>query len=130
MCAIRSDAHFTGFDVSSKLIQYLELGTSNGSHTVPALNLPPQDGTHRILHIHQNKPGVLGEINSKLFQRGINVLGQYLKTNEQTGYVILDVNTTVCHMKRKAGDELHLMWRVAYEPGTLRAVAKTNGELF
>jgi len=53
-----------GSDVATKLIQYLELGTSNGSHTVPPLNLPPQDRTHRILHIHQNIPGVLSEINS------------------------------------------------------------------
>lgn len=81
-----------GSDVSTKLIQYLELGTSNGSHTVPSLNLPPQDKTHRILHIHQNIPGVLGEINSKLSKRGINILGQYLRTNEEIGYVILDVD--------------------------------------
>jgi D-3-phosphoglycerate dehydrogenase len=84
-----------GLDVSSKLIQYLEFGTSNGSHTVPAVNLPPQDGTHRILHIHQNIPGVLGEINSKLSKRGINILGQYLKTNDDIGYVILDVDTSL-----------------------------------
>jgi len=81
-----------GSDVATKLIQYLELGTSNGSHTVPPLNLPPQDRTHRILHIHQNIPGVLSEINSKLSKRGINILGQYLRTNEEIGYVILDVD--------------------------------------
>lgn len=82
-----------GLDVTAKLIQYLEFGTSNGSHTVPALNLPPQDKTHRILHIHQNVPGVLGEINSKLSNRGINILGQYLRTNDEIGYVILDIDT-------------------------------------
>ena len=82
-----------GFDVSAKLIQYLEFGTSSGSHTVPPVSLPPQDGTHRILHIHRNVPGVLGEINSKLSTRGVNILGQYLKTSERVGYVILDVDT-------------------------------------
>jgi D-3-phosphoglycerate dehydrogenase len=81
-----------GLDVSSKLIQYLEYGTSNGSHTVPSVTMHPQDGTHRILHIHQNIPGVLGEINSKLSGNGINILGQYLKTNDEIGYVILDVD--------------------------------------
>jgi D-3-phosphoglycerate dehydrogenase len=81
-----------GLDVTAKLINYLELGTSSGSHTVPDVNLPPQAGTHRILHIHQNIPGVLSEINSKLSARGINILGQYLKTNEEIGYVILDVD--------------------------------------
>ena len=82
-----------GLDVTAKLINYLELGTSNGSHTVPELNLPPQADTHRILHIHQNIPGVLGEINSRLSKRGINILGQYLKTNDEIGYVILDIDT-------------------------------------
>jgi D-3-phosphoglycerate dehydrogenase len=81
-----------GLDVTSKLINYLEFGTSEGSHTVPPVSLPPQAGTHRILHIHQNVPGVLGEINSRLSESGINILGQYLKTNEEIGYVILDVN--------------------------------------
>ncbi len=81
-----------GLDVTAKLINYLELGTSNGSHTVPSLNLPPQAATHRILHIHQNIPGVLGEINSKLSEHGINILGQYLKTNDDIGYVILDID--------------------------------------
>ena len=82
-----------GLDVTAKLISYLELGTSNGSHTVPELNLPPQDKTHRILHIHQNIPGVLSEINSRLSAKGINILGQFLKTNDEIGYVILDVDT-------------------------------------
>jgi D-3-phosphoglycerate dehydrogenase len=84
-----------GLDVSSKLIQYLEFGTSSGSHTVPPVSLPPQDGTHRILHVHRNVPGVLGEINSKLSARGINILGQYLKTSDEIGYVILDVDTSL-----------------------------------
>ena len=82
-----------GLDVTSKLINYLELGISNGSHTVPPVNLPPQDKTHRILHIHENIPGVLSEINSKLSGNGINILGQFLKTNDDIGYVILDINT-------------------------------------
>ena len=82
-----------GLDVTAKLINYLELGTSNGSHSVPELNLPPQDKTHRILHIHHNIPGVLSEINSKLSGKGINILGQFLKTNDAIGYVILDIDT-------------------------------------
>ncbi len=82
-----------GLDVTSKLINYLELGTSSGSHTVPSVNLPPQDKTHRILHIHENIPGVLSEINSRLSEKNINIVGQYLKTNEEIGYVILDVDT-------------------------------------
>ncbi|MBS1623190.1 MAG: phosphoglycerate dehydrogenase [Bacteroidetes bacterium] len=82
-----------GLDVTSKLLNYLERGASNGSHTVPQLNLPLQARTHRILHIHNNVPGVLGDINSKLYSHGINILGQYLKTNDSIGYVVLDIDT-------------------------------------
>lgn len=82
-----------GLDVTAKLINYLELGTSEGSHTVPPVSLPPQAETHRILHIHENMPGVLSEINSRLSEKGINILAQYLKTNDEIGYVILDVDT-------------------------------------
>ncbi|HEX8397697.1 MAG TPA: phosphoglycerate dehydrogenase [Pyrinomonadaceae bacterium] len=85
--------HSIGLDVTAKLINYLETGASDGSHTVPPVNLPPQENAHRILHIHENVPGVLGEINSRLSSHGINILGQYLKTNEEIGYVIVDVDT-------------------------------------
>src|SRR4029079_14050988 len=69
-----------------------EKGISTGSHSIPALALPPQECTHRILHIHKNVPGVLSEINTQLSNHKINILGQYLKTNESIGYVVLDVN--------------------------------------
>lgn len=82
-----------GLDVTAKLIKYLEFGASEGSHTVPPVSLPLQDKTHRLLHIHENIPGVLSEINSRLSEKNINILGQYLKTNEEIGYVILDVDT-------------------------------------
>ena len=81
-----------GLDVSSKLFNYLEKGTSIGSHSIPALALPPQEGAHRILHIHNNVPGVLSEINTTLSKNRINILGQYLKTNDSIGYVVLDVD--------------------------------------
>ncbi|RXK86342.1 phosphoglycerate dehydrogenase [Filimonas effusa] len=81
-----------GDDVSNKLYQYLERGITNGSHTVPGISLPPVEGAHRILHIHNNKPGVLSAINSELSKHNINILGQYLKTNDAIGYVVLDVD--------------------------------------
>ncbi|MBO9593669.1 MAG: phosphoglycerate dehydrogenase [Niabella sp.] len=84
-----------GVDVSSKLFNFIEKGISNGSHTVPALALPSQEGVHRILHIHYNKPGVLSEINTLLSNNNINITGQYLKTNDEIGYVVLDVEKGV-----------------------------------
>ena len=81
-----------GQDVSDKMLHYLEKGMSTGSHSVPSLSLPPHEGAHRILHIHRNVPGVLSEINLSLSRNKINILGQYLKTNDEIGYVVLDVD--------------------------------------
>jgi D-3-phosphoglycerate dehydrogenase len=92
-----------GEDVSVKLFNYLEKGITFGSHTVPALALPPQEGSHRILHIHRNVPGVLSAINTRLSKNDINIVGQYLKTNEDIGYVVLDVD------KKLSTQALHLL---------------------
>lgn len=81
-----------GDDVSAKLYNYLEKGITNGSVTIPAIGLPPVEGAHRILHIHNNVPGVLSAINTELSKHHINIVGQYLKTNEDIGYVVLDVD--------------------------------------
>ncbi len=81
-----------GEDVSNKLYQYLEMGVTIGSHTVPPLSVPAIEGSHRILHIHKNVPGVLSAINTALSKIDINILGQYLKTNDETGYVVLDLD--------------------------------------
>lgn len=80
-----------GIDVSRKLVSLLDTGSTVGSQTTPALSLPTQKDTHRLLHIHKNMPGVLSEINGLLSKLNINIVGQYLKTNEDIGYVVLDV---------------------------------------
>jgi D-3-phosphoglycerate dehydrogenase / 2-oxoglutarate reductase len=84
-----------GLDVSTKLLGYLEKGSTYGSHTVPELNLPMLEKAHRILHIHRNVPGVLSEINTTLANANVNILGQYLATNEHIGYVVLDVDKEI-----------------------------------
>lgn len=81
-----------GEDVSNKLYQYLELGITYGSYTIPVLSLPPLETAHRILHIHKNVPGVLSAINTTLSKHNINIVGQYLKTNDEIGYVVLDID--------------------------------------
>jgi D-3-phosphoglycerate dehydrogenase len=82
-----------GEDVSIKLYQYLERGVSTGSHSIPGISLPPVENAHRILHIHNNVPGVLSAINTVMSKNKINILGQYLKTNDEIGYVVLDVDS-------------------------------------
>ena len=80
-----------GVDVSTKLINFIEYGSTVGSKTIPPVTLPVQQGTHRILHIHKNVPGVLSSINNIISELGINIFGQYLSTNEKIGYVVLDI---------------------------------------
>jgi D-3-phosphoglycerate dehydrogenase len=84
-----------GLDAAQKLINYLDNGSTVGSHSVPDIHLPKQAGTHRILHIHKNIPGVMTAINNIISREGLNVVGQYLKTNEDVGYVVLDIRENV-----------------------------------
>nr|MBP8249659.1 phosphoglycerate dehydrogenase [Chitinophagales bacterium] len=79
-------------DVTAKLIGFLETGVTSGSHTVPALHLPQHPDAHRILHIHRNTPGVLSAINSVFSSSEVNIVGQYLNTNTEIGYAVIDVN--------------------------------------
>lgn len=81
-----------GLDVAGKLIHYLETGNSMGSVSVPQLNLPVQYDAHRILHIHKNIPGVMSKVNSIMNKNKANILGQYLQTNTDIGYVATDID--------------------------------------
>jgi D-3-phosphoglycerate dehydrogenase / 2-oxoglutarate reductase len=81
-----------GLDVAGKMIAFTDTGSSTGSLTVPDMALPVLNNAHRMLHIHRNVPGVLSEINGVLSKMNVNILGQYLKTNEQIGYVVLDID--------------------------------------
>ncbi|MCP4520145.1 MAG: phosphoglycerate dehydrogenase [Cytophagales bacterium] len=78
--------------VPSKLISYINTGTSYGSVNFPNLQLPKLKDAHRLIHIHLNKPGVLAKINEILAKYNANILGQYLKTVEGMGYVITDID--------------------------------------
>jgi D-3-phosphoglycerate dehydrogenase len=81
-----------GIEVGAKLTSYLDNGSTLGSKSVPELSLAPQNNTRRVLHFHKNVPGVLSDINSILSKHNVNILAQYLKTNESIGYVVLDVD--------------------------------------
>ena len=80
-----------GVEVSEKLIKYSDNGSSFASVNFPEVTLPAHPGKHRLLHIHKNIPGVLAEINRVFSEAGINISSQYLQTNEQIGYVVIDI---------------------------------------
>ncbi|WP_369814643.1 phosphoglycerate dehydrogenase [Brevundimonas sp. Leaf280] len=77
---------------AERLLGYLNRGDTTFSVNLPNVQLSDVSGAHRILHIHRNQPGVLAELNRALASAGLNILGQHLKTDERTGYVITDVD--------------------------------------
>ena len=81
-----------GIELAAKLIKYSDNGSTVTAVNFPEVALTEHAGKHRILHIHRNQPGVLAELNRELTAAGLNILGQHLKTDERTGYVITDVD--------------------------------------
>ena len=101
-----------GREVAEKLAMYSDNGTSVSSVNFPEVALPSHPNQHRLLHIHENVPGVMSEINQVFSENGINVCGQYLQTKEDIGYVVIDVD--------KAYGELALE-KLLQVKGTIRA---------
>ncbi len=78
--------------VPGKLMDYINTGSTSNSVSFPNLTLPTLENAHRLIHVHNNVPGILAKINKVLADNEINIAGQYLKTNEQIGYVITDID--------------------------------------
>ncbi|WP_288074567.1 phosphoglycerate dehydrogenase, partial [Marinobacter sp.] len=78
-----------GREVAEKLAMYSDNGTSVSSVNFPEVALPSHPNQHRLLHIHENVPGVMSEINQVFSENGINICGQYLQTKEDIGYVVI-----------------------------------------
>ncbi|HEY9064916.1 MAG TPA: phosphoglycerate dehydrogenase [Burkholderiaceae bacterium] len=100
-----------GREVAAKLIRYSNNGSTASAVNFPEVTLPEHTGRSRVLHIHRNVPGVMARINERFSDAGINIDAQYLRTNEDVGYVVTDVDTT---SQRIALDDLCAI------PGTIR----------
>ena len=79
--------------VPSKLLQFMNNGSTYGSVNFPELQLPALEDAHRLLHVHQNVPGILAKINGIFAKYNVNIKGQYLKTTNNIGYVLTYVAT-------------------------------------
>lgn len=95
---------------AERLLAYVNRGDTTFCVNLPNVQLAEVSGGHRILHIHRNQPGVLAALNQALAEAGLNILGQHLKTDESTGYVITDVDRN-------------------YDPGALKALKDVPGTL-
>lgn len=82
-----------GFEVAEKLVKYSDNGTTTSSVNFPEVALPSHKDVHRLLHVHENVPGILNAINQIFAEQKINVTSQYLQTNEKVGYVVVDIDS-------------------------------------
>lgn len=80
--------------VPKQLMGYINTGNSFGSVNLPEIRVPQQKTAHRFLHIHSNVPGVMAQVNNILAKYKLNIVGQYLKTDEKIGYLITDLEST------------------------------------
>ncbi|MGJ4728779.1 phosphoglycerate dehydrogenase [Luteimonas sp. SDU101] len=83
-----------GTEVAAKLVRYSDNGSTLSAVNFPEVTLPEHAGSHRILHIHRNVPGVLSRINELFSREGVNIDGQFLRTDAKVGYVVIDIAST------------------------------------
>jgi len=81
-----------GQEVAEKFVRYSDTGATVSSVNFPEVALPAHPGKHRVLHIHKNVPGIIAAINSIFSQNNINISAQFLQTNEDIGYVVMDID--------------------------------------
>ena len=78
--------------VPSKIMEYINAGSTVDAVNFPNIRLPKQNNAHRFLHIHKNVPGIMAKINKVLAEFEMNISGQYLSTDNEVGYVITDLD--------------------------------------
>lgn len=100
-----------GYEVAEKLVKYSDNGSTITSVNFPEVGLPAHPGKHRLLHIHENVPGVMTSINTVFSENGINISGQYLQTNDKVGYVVMDIDAEHSDLALK---------KLQTVPGTIR----------
>ncbi len=89
-----------GLEVANAISEFIDRGSTEGAVNFPQVNPPSMPGTHRILNIHQNVPGVLAAVNNIVSEVGANIEAQQLATTRDIGYLVMDVN-------RELSDEVH-----------------------
>jgi D-3-phosphoglycerate dehydrogenase len=100
-----------GLEVAEKLIKYSDNGTTTSAVNFPEVALPSHPGHKRILHVHHNVPGILSAVNQVFAQHGINIAGQYLRTDEKLGYMVMDIGAETVELP---------MAQLSNIPGTIR----------
>lgn len=87
-----------GFEVAEKLAKYSDNGSTLSSVNFPEVALPEHPTAHRLLHVHKNVPGILSKINHVFSDNHINIASQFLRTNAEIGYVVIDIDAAYSEM--------------------------------
>ena len=82
-----------GLEVASKLVKYSDNGSTLSAVNFPEVSLPEHTNASRLLHIHKNQPGILTKINQAFADNDVNIAAQYLQTDAEIGYVVIDIET-------------------------------------
>ena len=99
-------------EVAAKLVKYNDNGSTVSAVNFPQVSIPDHENRRRILHIHRNEPGVMEQINHVFSERGVNVAAQYLETQGDVGYVVMDIELE---------DAVPLLDQLSAIPATIRA---------
>ncbi|STZ00348.1 D-3-phosphoglycerate dehydrogenase [Moraxella lacunata] len=81
-----------GLEVADKFVRYSDMGDTTSAVNFPNVSIPFTDKSHRLLHIHQNVPGVLSQVNASFADAGINITAQSMMTRGDVGYLVMDVD--------------------------------------
>jgi D-3-phosphoglycerate dehydrogenase len=103
-----------GREVSRKLVEYSDIGSTLGAVNFPQVQLPPRPNGTRFIHVHENRPGILNNLNTVFSSRGLNIVGEFLQTHGETGYVVIEVEG----VGQTANDILDALRQIQ---GTIRA---------
>ncbi|WP_291365455.1 phosphoglycerate dehydrogenase [Acetobacter sp. UBA5411] len=105
-----------GVEVARKLVEYSDIGSTLGAVNFPSVQLPQSPRGTRFMHVHHNLPGVMSKINDIFSNEGCNVTAQYLQTDGEIGYVVVDAETGGNDDK-----DMHLLSLLRELKGTVRA---------
>ncbi len=103
-----------GTEVARKLVEYSDVGSTLGAVNFPQVQLPPRPNGTRFIHVHENRPGMLNSLNTIFSSRNLNIVGQFLQTDGETGYVVIEAEGA----SGDVADEVLAALRAI--PGTIR----------
>ncbi|MBW7982934.1 phosphoglycerate dehydrogenase [Enterobacillus tribolii] len=104
-----------GAEVAGKFVKYSDNGSTLSAVNFPEVSLPEHaTNVSRLLHIHENRPGIMTQLNQIFAEEGVNIAAQYLQTNARMGYVVIDVETETERAQAA-------LLRMKAIPGTIRA---------